>query len=53
MRDGTVGSVHAYGSLRQAVSSTWQSEGLRGFFRGWASKNIFATCDLLLIDLHL
>eukprot|EP00435_Cladocopium_sp_Y103_P031565 s2248_g8.t1 len=34
VRDGTVGSVHAYGSLRQAVSSTWQSEGLRGFFRG-------------------
>lgn len=34
VRDGTVGSVHAYGSLRQAVLSTWHSEGLHGFFRG-------------------
>ncbi|CAJ1364540.1 unnamed protein product [Effrenium voratum] len=33
VRDGTVGSVHAYGSLRQAVQSTWQ-DGARGFFRG-------------------
>ncbi|CAK9117165.1 unnamed protein product [Durusdinium trenchii] len=34
VRDGTVGSVHAYSSLRKAVLSTLHSEGPRGFFRG-------------------
>ncbi|CAE7216664.1 SLC25A32 [Symbiodinium necroappetens] len=32
--DGTVGQVHAYGSLVQATASTFRVEGVHGFFRG-------------------
>lgn len=34
VRDGRVGTVHAYSSLFKAFSSTWSAEGLQGFFRG-------------------